>query len=77
MVIGNTVGACRHPDVPPKGAPDHGLAHREQRSDSSSPLSFSAYIGVGLMLMILGLAINVVAQLMVTRLFKVKGGAVE
>ena len=40
-------------------------------------VAFSAYIGVGLTLMILGLAINVIAQLMVTRLLKVKGGAVE
>jgi ABC-type phosphate transport system permease subunit len=45
--------------------------------DASDPLSFSAYIGVGLMLLILGLSINVIAQVMVTRLFKVKGGAVE
>ena len=45
--------------------------------DASSSLSFSAYIGVGLILMLLGLAINGGAQILVTRLLKVKGGAVE
>ncbi|MGD1055387.1 MAG: phosphate ABC transporter permease subunit PstC, partial [Nitrososphaerales archaeon] len=38
---------------------------------------FSAILGVGLFLMILALSVNIVARLMVTRVLKVKGGAVE
>ena len=77
MVIGNTVGPAAIPTSLLKGSQTMASLIASNVRDSSSPLSFSAYIGVGLMLMILGLAINVVAQLMVTRLFKVKGGAVE
>jgi len=77
MVIGNTVGPAAVPTSLLKGSQTMASLIASNVRDSSSPLSFSAYIGVGLMLMILGLTINVVAQLMVTRLFKVKGGAVE
>jgi phosphate transport system permease protein len=77
MVIGNTVGPAAVPTSLLKGSQTMASLIASNVRDSSSPLSFSAYIGVGLMLMILGLAINVIAQLMVTRLFKVKGGAVE
>jgi phosphate transport system permease protein len=45
--------------------------------EATGPLEKSAYIGVGLILLLLSLLINVVAQVMVTRVLKVKGGAVE
>ena len=45
--------------------------------ESPDPLSKSAYVGAGLVLLVMSIAINVIAYLMVTRLFKVKGGAVE
>lgn len=77
MVIGNTVGPAAIPTSLLKGSQTMASLIASNVRDSSSPLSFSAYIGVGLMLMILGLAINVIAQLMVTRLLKVRGGAVE
>jgi phosphate transport system permease protein len=77
MVIGNSVG----PDAVPTSLlkPSQTMASliASNVRDASDPLSFSAYIGVGLMLLILGLSINVIAQVMVTRLLKVKGGAVE
>jgi phosphate transport system permease protein len=45
--------------------------------ESPDPLSKSAYVGAGLVLLVISIIINVVAYLMVTRLFKVKGGAIE
>jgi phosphate transport system permease protein len=77
MVIGNTVGPAAVPTSLLKGSQTMASLIASNVRDASSPLAFSAYVGVGLMLMILGLGINVVAQLMVTRLLKVKGGAVE
>jgi phosphate transport system permease protein len=77
LVIGNTVGPAAIPTSLLKGSQTMASLIASNVRDASSSLSFSAYIGVGLMLMILGLAINVIAQLMVTRLLKVKGGAVE
>jgi len=77
MVIGNTVGAAAVPTSLLKGSQTMASLIASNVRDASSSLAFSAYIGVGLTLMILGLAINVIAQLMVTRLLKVRGGAVE
>jgi phosphate transport system permease protein len=77
MVIGNTVGPAAIPTSLLKGSQTMASLIASNVRDASSSLSFSAYIGVGLMLMILGLTINVIAQLMVTRLLKVKGGAIE
>ena len=45
--------------------------------EAPDPLEKSAYVGAGLVLLIISVIINVVAYLMITRLFKVKGGAVE
>jgi phosphate transport system permease protein len=45
--------------------------------ESPNPLEKSAYVGAGLVLLVISIFINVVAYLMVTRLFKVKGGAIE
>jgi phosphate transport system permease protein len=45
--------------------------------EAATPLDKSAYIGVGLLLLLVSILINIIAQVMVTRLLKVKGGAVE
>jgi phosphate transport system permease protein len=45
--------------------------------ESPNPLEKSAYVGAGLVLLVISIVINVAAYLMVTRLLKVKGGAVE
>jgi phosphate transport system permease protein len=45
--------------------------------DSQTTLEQSAYYGAGLVLIAISIVINVAAYLMVTRLLKVKGGAVE
>ncbi|MDR0372619.1 MAG: phosphate ABC transporter permease subunit PstC [Nitrososphaerota archaeon] len=45
--------------------------------DSQTALLSSAYIGAGLVLLAISLLINVAAHVMMTRVLKVKGGAVE
>jgi phosphate transport system permease protein len=45
--------------------------------EATGSLEVAAYIGVGLILLLLSLLINVVAHVMVSRLLKVKGGAIE
>jgi phosphate transport system permease protein len=40
-------------------------------------LDKSAYIGVGLTLLLVSLVINIIAHVMVGRILKIKGGAVE
>jgi phosphate transport system permease protein len=45
--------------------------------ESPTPLEKSAYVGAGLVLLALSIIINIIAHIMVTRLLKVKGGAVE
>jgi phosphate transport system permease protein len=45
--------------------------------ESPTPLEKSAYVGAGLILLLVSILINIVAHVMVTRVLKVKGGAVE
>ena len=78
MVIGNTIGPAAVPTSLLKGSQTMAsLIANGFLEASPGTLEISAYIGVGLLLLILALAINILAQLMVTRLLKVRGGAVE
>jgi phosphate transport system permease protein len=45
--------------------------------EAPNPLEKSAYMGAALVLLLISLVINVIAYIMVTRIMKVKGGAVE
>ncbi len=45
--------------------------------EAATPMEKSAYIGVGLILLLVSILINIVAHVMVSRVLKVKGGAVE
>jgi ABC-type phosphate transport system permease subunit len=45
--------------------------------EAPTPIEKSAYIGAGLVLLLISLLINIAAHFMVTRVFKFKGGAVE
>jgi phosphate transport system permease protein len=45
--------------------------------EATGSLEVAAYIGVGLILLLMSLAINVGAGILVSRVLKVKGGAVE
>ncbi|MDA4127165.1 MAG: phosphate ABC transporter permease subunit PstC [Thaumarchaeota archaeon] len=78
MVIGNTVGPAAVPTSLLKGGQTMAsLIANGFIEASPGTLEISAYIGVGLLLMIVALIINIGAQLMVTRVLKVKRGAIE
>jgi len=78
MVIGNAIGPAAVPTSLLKaGQTMSSLIANGFLESSPGSLEQSAYIGVGLVLLLLGLAINVIAHLMVTRVLKVKGGAIE
>lgn len=78
MVIGNAIG----PNAMPSSLfqPGQTLPSLIANGFFESPvntLDRSSYIAAGLVLLIISLIINVAAQVLVTRVFKVKGGAVE
>jgi phosphate transport system permease protein len=77
MVIGNAVGPNAMPTTlfqPGQTLPSliaNGFL------EAPNPLEQSAYVGAGLILLLISLLINIAAHVMVTRVLKVKGGAVE
>lgn len=78
MVIGNAVGPLALPTSLLKNGNTMASYIVNVFFDATPGTSeFSAILGVGLFLMIMALAINVLARLMVTRVLKIKGGAVE
>lgn len=78
MVIGNTIGAAAIPTSLIKGGQTMAslIANEFNEADPTS-LHPSALIGVGLFLFLIALAINILGQILVLRVLKVKGGAVE
>jgi phosphate transport system permease protein len=78
MVIGNAIGPAAIPTSLLKpGQTMSSLIANSFLEATPGSLDYSAYIAVGLLLLLLALSINVIAQLMVSRILKVKGGAVE
>jgi len=78
MVIGNATGPAAIPTSLFKpGQTMSSLIANGFLEATPGSLEYSAFLGVGLLLLLLGLSINVIAQVMVTRVLKVKGGAVE
>jgi phosphate transport system permease protein len=78
MLIGNTVGPAAIPTSFFRGSQTmSSLIANGFLESSPGSLEYSAYISVGLLLLLLSLSINVIAHVMVTRVLKVKGGAVE
>jgi phosphate transport system permease protein len=77
MVIGNAIG----PNAMPFSLfrPGQTLPSLIANGfiESPNPLEKSAFVGAGLVLLAISLVINVLAHLLVTRVLKVKGGAVE
>jgi phosphate transport system permease protein len=77
MVIGNAIG----PNAMPLSLfrPGQTLASLIANGfiESTTPIEKSAYVGAGLVLLSISIVINVAAHILVTRVFKVKGGAVE
>ncbi len=78
MVIGNTIGPAAIPtSLLHGGQTMASLIANGFLEATPGSLEIAAYIAVGLLLMILALVINVLAQVLVARVLKVKGGAVE
>lgn len=77
MVIGNAVG----PNAMPASLfqPGQTLPSLIANGflEAPTPLEKSAYMGAGLVLLLISLLINIIAHVMVSRVLKVKGGAVE
>jgi phosphate transport system permease protein len=78
MVIGNAIGPAAIPIslFKPSQTMSSLIANGFLEATPAS-LELPAYLGVGLILLLLGLAINIIAHVMVTRVLKIKGGAVE
>ena len=77
MVIGNTIGPAAIPTSLLKGSQTMSSLIANGFLEATASIELSAYIGVGLLLLILSLAINFGAMIMITRVLKVKGGAIE
>ena len=77
MVIGNAIGPNAMPTSLFQPAQTMASLIANGFLESPTPLDKSAYIGVGLTLLLVSLLINIIAHIMVTRILKIKGGAVE
>jgi phosphate transport system permease protein len=77
MVIGNAVGPNAMPTSLFKPGQTLPSLIANGFLEAPTPLEKSAYIGAALVLLLTSLVINILAHLMVTRILKVKGGAVE
>jgi phosphate transport system permease protein len=78
MLIGNATGASAMPtSLFKSGQTMASLIANGFMDATSGSLKLSTYLGVGLTLLIISLLINVGAHLVMTRVFKVRGGTVE
>ena len=78
LVIGGATGAFAVPtSLFQQGATMTTILVNQLSEAPFGSLHLSALLGIGLTLFIFALAINIVAQLLVWRVLKVKGGAVE
>jgi phosphate transport system permease protein len=77
MVIGNAIGPNAMPTSLFRPGATLPSLIANGFIDSQSPLQTSAYVGAGLVLLLMSILINIAAYVMVTKVLKVKGGAVE
>jgi len=77
MLIGNATGSAAMPTSLFKPSQTMASLIANGFLEATGSLQVAAYIGVGLILLLLSLLINVGAHIMVTRVLKVKGGAIE
>jgi phosphate transport system permease protein len=77
MLIGNATGPAAMPTSLFKPGQTMASLIANGFLEATGTLQVAAYIGVGLILLLLSLLINVGAHVMVTRVLKVKGGAIE
>ncbi len=77
MVIGNAVGPNAMPTSLFKPGQTLPSLIANGFIESPTPIEKSAYVGAALILLIISIIISILAYLMVTRVLKVKGGAIE
>ena len=77
MVVGNAIGPTAMPTSLFQPAQTMASLIANGFLEAPNPLDKSAYIGAGLILLLVSLLINIIAHVMVTRILKIKGGAVE
>ncbi len=78
MLIGNATGPAAMPtSLFQSGQTMASIIANGFMEASTGSLKLSTYLGVGLTLLIISLIINIGAHLVMTRVFKVKGGAIE
>ena len=77
MVIGNAVGPNAMPTSLFKPGQTLPSLIANGFIEAPTPIEKSAYVGAALILLLISILINVLAYLLVTRVLKVKGGAVE
>jgi phosphate transport system permease protein len=77
MLIGNATGPAAMPTSLFRPSQTMASLIANGFLEATGALEISAYIGVGLILLLMSLAINVGAGILVSRVLKVKGGAVE
>jgi phosphate transport system permease protein len=77
MLIGNATGPAAMPTSLFRPSQTMASLIANGFLEATGSLEVSAYIGVGLILLFMSLAINVGAGILVSRVLKVKGGAVE
>jgi phosphate transport system permease protein len=77
MVIGNAVGPQAMPTSLFKSGQTLPSLIANGFIESPTPIEKSAYVGAALVLLVISIVISVIAYLMVTRILKVQGGAVE
>lgn len=77
MLIGNAPGPAAIPTSLFKPSQTMASLIANGFLEATGTLQIAAYLGVGLILLIVSLAINIGAGLLVSRVLKVKGGAIE
>jgi phosphate transport system permease protein len=77
MLIGNATGPAAMPTSLFRPSQTMASLIANGFLEATGSLEVAAYIGVGLILLLMSLAINVGAGILVSRVLKVKGGAVE
>ena len=77
MLIGNATGPAAMPTSLFRPSQTMASLIANGFLEATGSLEVAAYIGVGLILLFMSLAINVGAGILVSRVLKVKGGAVE
>jgi phosphate transport system permease protein len=77
MLIGNATGPAAMPTSLFRPSQTMASLIANGFLEATGSLQVAAYIGVGLILLLMSLAINIGAGILVSRVLKVKGGAIE